>query len=406
MSHVTNHRRHWLVVISCCLMVAVSLGLFTNAYGVFYTPLAEKLGTGRGAVAVHATIAGMVTAFSQPLMVRLLDKVRLQWLILTGMVLMAGTTVLTALADSVWLLDLIGVVRGIGIGCCYVPVVTTVLGNWFFKSYGLISGITLSFSGLSGAILSQVLTGMLSRYGMQSTLLMAAAGIIVLLLPALLFVRARPEEAGVRPYGEKEASADADVDAVSPALPMKSGTVLFAICFAGALSSLLFSFPQHLTSYTQTLGLGAEIGAAMMSAVMVGNILSKLLSGVLADLIGAFRSAAVFLTAATLAMLVLFFCPKSYVVLMIAAFFLGITYAYNSVGLANVTRAVFGSVGYGKAFSIVNAVSCVSSSVLLSVIGFSYDLTGGYRLASAASVVCGALGLVSTGVLRKKLRTK
>ena len=404
MSHVTNHRRHWLVVISCCLMVAVSLGLFTNAYGVFYTPLAEKLGTGRGAVAVHATIAGMVTAFSQPLMVRMLDKVRLQWLLLTGMVLMAGTTVLTVLADSVWLLDLIGVVRGIGIGCCYVPVVTTVLGNWFFKSYGLISGITLSFSGLSGAILSQVLTGMLSRYGMQTTLLIVTGGIIVLLLPALLFVRTRPEDAGLRPYGEKETPA-ASGDTIFPALPMKSGTVLLIICLAGASSALLFSFPQHLTSYTQTLGLGAEIGASMMSAVMVGNILSKLLSGVLVDLIGAFRSAAVFLTAATLAMLVLFFYPKSYVVLMIAAFFLGSAYAYNSVGLANVTRAVFGS-GYGKAFSIVNAVSCVSSSVLLSVIGFSYDLTGGYRLASAASVACGALGLVCTGILRKKLRTK
>lgn len=44
--------------------------------------------------------------------------------------------------------------------------------------------------------------------------------------------------------------------------------------------------------------------------------------------------------------------------------------------------------------------------VLLSVIGFSYDLTGGYRLASAAGVVCGALGLICTGILRKKLRTK
>lgn len=386
-------------------MVAVSLGLFTNAYGVFYTPLAEKLGTGRGAVAVHTTIAGMVTAFSQPLMVRLLDKVRLQWLILTGMVLMAGTTVLTALADSVWLLDLIGVVRGIGIGCCYVPVVTTVLGNWFFKSYGLISGITLSFSGLSGAILSQVLTGMLSRYGMQTTLLIAAGGIIVLLLPALLFVQARPEDAGLRPYGEKETPA-ASGDTISPALPMKSGTVLLIICLAGASSALLFSFPQHLTSYTQTLGLGAEIGAAMMSAVMIGNILSKLLSGVLADLIGAFRGAAVFLSVSTLAMLVLLLCPRSYAVLLIAAFFLGSAYAYSSVGLANVTRAVFGSGGYGKAFSIVNAVSCVSSSVLLSVIGFSYDLTGGYRLAAAAGVACGALGLVCTGILRKKLSTK
>lgn len=386
-------------------MVAVSLGLFTNAYGVFYTPLAEKLGTGRGAVAVHTTIAGMVTAFSQPLMVRLLDKVRLQWLILTGMVLMAGTTVLTALADSVWLLNLIGIVRGIGIGCCYVPVVTTVLGNWFFKSYGLISGITLSFSGLSGAILSQVLTGMLSRYGMQTTLLIVTGGIIVLLLPALLFVRARPEDAGLRPYGEKETSA-ASGDTISPALPMKSGTVLLIICLAGASSALLFSFPQHLTSYTQTLGLGAEIGAAMMSAVMIGNILSKLLSGVLADLIGAFRGAAVFLSVSTLAMLVLLLCPRSCAVLLIAAFFLGSAYAYSSVGLANVTRAVFGSGGYGKAFSIVNAVSCVSSSVLLSVIGFSYDLTGGYRLAAAAGVACGALGLVCTGILRKKLRTK
>lgn len=76
------------------------------------------------------------------------------------------------------------------------------------------------------------------------------------------------------------------------------------------------------------------------------------------------------------------------------------------MGLSNVTRAVFGSDGYGKAFSVVNAVSCVSSSLLLSVIGFSYDWTGGYRLAAAVGVLCGATGLICFAILRKKLRLK
>ncbi|MCF2653084.1 hypothetical protein [Anaeromassilibacillus senegalensis] len=40
--------RHWLTVIACCGLAASSIGICTNAMGVFYTPVSEALGVGRG----------------------------------------------------------------------------------------------------------------------------------------------------------------------------------------------------------------------------------------------------------------------------------------------------------------------------------------------------------------------
>ena len=67
---------HWIVMASCCLMATVSVGFFANAYGVLYTPLSELLGVGRGTVARHATIAGLITGLSGPLVNRLFRRIR------------------------------------------------------------------------------------------------------------------------------------------------------------------------------------------------------------------------------------------------------------------------------------------------------------------------------------------
>lgn len=80
----SHHTRHLLVLVSCCLMAASSIGVYTNSVGVFYTTVSADLGVGRGAFALHATLCALVTGFLSPLSARLMKKVRFQALIIAG----------------------------------------------------------------------------------------------------------------------------------------------------------------------------------------------------------------------------------------------------------------------------------------------------------------------------------
>ena len=56
-------RKHLIVLIALCGMLASSVGLVQNVAGIFFDPLAESLGVGRGPVALTLTIYVLLSAF-------------------------------------------------------------------------------------------------------------------------------------------------------------------------------------------------------------------------------------------------------------------------------------------------------------------------------------------------------
>lgn len=395
-------------MVCCCLMASASIGFFTNAYGVFYTPLSEALNVGRGEIAIHATIAGLVTGLSGPFVVKLLGRVKLQFMIGIGTVLLVLSTIATTFADRIWQLNMIGIFRGMGCACYYVPVITIILGNWFHKYYSTVSGITLSFSGIAGAILSPCLSGMITSLGYQETLLYSAVFILLLSLPGFIFCRMYPEDVGMRALGaeeketEKKAadiSGEKETETAVYQPVVSSAFVLLSI--VGFLSLSIIGLTQHFSGYTESIGLGTAAGVAMMSAIMIGNIITKLLIGIISDAIGSIPATMSFLAIAVAAVIVLFFQPENIVILLAAAFAIGTVYAVGSVGLAGVAREVFGKERYGGIFAVVTALTCVSSSLALTAIGYIYDLTGGYRPAIGGAVICGIISMAGLQILKR-----
>ena len=401
---------HWLVMISCCLMASASVGFFTNAYGVFYTPLSESLGAGRGAVAMHATIAGLLTGFAGPVVVKVLQKVRLQIVIGTGIVLLVISTVLTACAANVWQLNILGILRGIGCACYYIPVITIILGNWFSKYYGTVSGITLSFSGIAGAILSPCFSEMISREGYRNTLFTGAALILVLSLPGMLICRLNPAEMGLKPYGGiTKAGEQGRVSTSERQKTDRTGSKRIPFLLLGTVGFLalfIIGMTQHMTGYSESIGMGTATGVAMMSAVMIGNIATKLLIGIVSDMIGAAKASAAFMAAAVAALLVMLFYPVNTLVLLAAAFLIGGVYAVGAVGLAGVSKQLYGKARFGEVFAEVSVVTCLSISVALTAIGYTYDATGGYALALGIAVLFGILSVIGLVILDHFARLK
>ena len=116
--------RHWLTVAACCGLAASSIGICSNSVGVFYTPVSEALGVGRGAVALHATLSLLVCGFFSPVVARLMQRFPLRPILLAGVILATGSTALMAAAADVTTLYLLGAVRGIGLSCFSLMPVT------------------------------------------------------------------------------------------------------------------------------------------------------------------------------------------------------------------------------------------------------------------------------------------
>ena len=59
---VNKSYKHWLIVLLMCCLAASSIGLCTNAIGVFYVPVSKSLHVLKGTFALHATLISTVSS--------------------------------------------------------------------------------------------------------------------------------------------------------------------------------------------------------------------------------------------------------------------------------------------------------------------------------------------------------
>lgn len=392
------------ILLVCCGMMASSVGLSHNAYGVFYTPVSQALGVGRGAIAMHATLTGIVTGLCSPIAVRLLRRVHVRIIVAGGALLACSSYILMAFATDVWMFNLLGVLRGIGDSGIYGPIITMLLINWFKKGQGTIIGLTMSFSGIAGAILSPVLTAVILQYGYKTAYIGCAVFIAAVTLPgALLWLELQPEDAGVCPYGATgrgQGCADSGTPRLVNRLRYLSPVYLTLAAMA-AFASTVSGLTAHLSGMAENIGAGATVGATMISFAMVGNILFKFLSGWLSDRIGTFSAFSVSLIVAFAGALTLFMGRTNTAVLMVGAFMFGAIYSVGAVGVAAGVRRIYGDHQYGDGYSVLAAVMCICPAIAMSIIGYLYDLTGGYSAAIGGCVLLSSASFVLWQAVRR-----
>ena len=394
--HKTGNVRHLLVLISCCLMAASSIGVYTNSVGVFYTTVSADLGVGRGAFALHATLCALATGFLSPLSARLMKKIRFRILIVTGRILAAASTALMSLARTIVLFYALGILRGIGLTCFYIMPVTTLINNWFRKHHGTAVGIALSFSGLAGAVFSPLFSALITSSGWQTSFLWMAGIGFALTIPAMLTVSFRPEDAGLVPYGISETAAVANNNDLPRKAPGKIYLpAMVFLCLMTIMHTSVTAIAQHFPGMGEWMGYEASVGAVMVSAGMIGNIVTKLLIGTLSDRFGPFRASIsmILINAAALAGLTLFRGAASWVIIGIC-FLYGSVYSVGAVGIPLLTRTLFGTENYASAYAVVSVFTCVGSALALTIVGLVYDLTGGYTAALAGGIGIDLINLV------------
>ena len=391
--------RYVIVAVAICLMACGTMGL-PNAYGVFYTPMSEALGAGRGAVTAHMSISNLCIGLFTPIVARSLahgHKMRNVLMVATALVI--GSGVVIALAPNTLIMDVAAVVRGIGFAAVAMFVITLYIGNWFQKGRGTITGIALSGSGIGSAIASPIVTACIERFGYQMAYLGFVAFTVLTILPVIFFCPLTPEEVGLKPFGADEADDSAAETKASDDLGLKlvllSPTfivlVLFVLCIV-----LITTLSGHMASLAQDYGYSAQVGALLLSASMVGNVVSKFALGAIADRIGAFRACVCSLVTTLAGLVLILLNLGGQASLLASGFLYGTSFSIGSLGISLLTRYIFGDAQYADAYSTISLVTSVASALGVTAAGLAYDLTGSY----AAPIIAGiALVGVAGGCL-------
>lgn len=401
---------HWITIAVCCALAASAIGICNNSVGVFFTPVSKALGIGVGAFSLHATISNLVAGLLCPMGMMLSRKYNYRAIMSTGIVLASGATMFMSLGGDIWLYYVLGAIRGIGCSLFALPTITTIIGNWFEEKHGFAMGLTLSFSGLSGAIFSPMFSLIIIAAGWRIAYIIMGALIAILALPGTLFVlKFKPEEKNLLPYGAVTSKADKVVakDITKSKVRLISKPVIIMAVFA-FLSSSICGIAQHFSGYTVSMGSTATLGATMVSAGMIGNIVFKLLLGVMSDKFGPIKSIAILGATNTLSLILLYFADPSqnYIAMLVIAFMYGAVYAVGTVGGPLLARFVFGTQKYTSIYSYIFMFFSIGSASSLTIIGLLYDYFKTYQIGIINGIIFGSINLILLVVLKKMKEAK
>lgn len=390
---------HWLIVAACCGMAISSIGIVTNCMGVFYKPVSEALGVGRGNVALFNTIVHLCTGFTTPLVVSLMRKVPLKPLLLTGSLFISGGIALLSTTNHVWMFYVIAPFVGIGAAATSSVAILAILNNWFDQKYGMASGLALACSGIGGALLAPTFTKIIEMIGWRMAFLAAGSVAALVSIPGiLLIIRMTPQEKGYLPYGGvKDQSVQGDTPKKKDSKPLKEllSPTFVAICLMGFLSAGITSVNSHLPGYAEELGFSASIGALMVTCCMIGNVSSKLLLGVLCDTLGAVKGCFIMFSSVIIALVTFLIAPADSSWLpLIAAVLFGAVFSLGGIGLSQMIRLVYAPEKFASTYSFASVFCYIGTATMNTTFGYVYDFSGSYRSALALS-----LGMAITALL-------
>ena len=227
-------------------------------------PLEAEFGWSRtlisASIAVNIALFGLIGPFAASVM----DRWGLRRVVLGALALMAGAVALSSQMSAEWQFFLLwGVVVGAATGVTAMVLAAVVATRWFDARRGLVMGM-LSAANATGQLifLTPLATVVESSSWRSAALIVAAAALIVFVL-VWLFMRDRPADLGLRPYGQ---TADAPV-----AMPPTAMAPLRALGWRHARAHSGFSPARFSSAARAPMGSSARISSrrVMTSAFLL-----------------------------------------------------------------------------------------------------------------------------------------
>ena len=408
----THHA--WFVMIGCAVISFVGMGLVLNTVGLYFPSIIKDFNVGSAQVSVFMTVMALGMIIAMPIAGILLAKMNLKVLLSICAVFVGGGLFLCSLATSLIPLYIGALLIGLGASLLPGMLNGVVLGNWFSKKLGLVLGIVTSVSGVGGAIFNPLMSMVIRDLGWQSGYRISSVIVLVAILPVIwLFMRFAPGN-GESAYGA-EIVAEQSNGATAPIMDGMTfkeavrSPLFYLILISGGTLAVQSGLVQQISSHVTSIGFEITVAGSVMSGVMIGTAVGKLLLGVLIDTLKKPAYALLIymvLGAAGWTGLVLL---HSQLLMIVCGFLLGTAQAIMLVAFPFVSRKVFGGKEFSRINSIHNMVNGLVPAVSIVGLGAIFDKTGSFNtpfIIGSAMVVASIIFMIASLAMSAKRNTK
>src|SRR5262245_11472638 len=366
------------------------------APGLFMVPLETEFGWSRAiisaSIAVNIALFGLIGPFAASVM----DRWGLRRVVVGALALMASAVAVSTRMSAEWQFFLLwGVLVGLATGVTAMVLAAVVTTRWFDRRRGLVMGM-LSAANATGQLvfLPQLATVVESSNWRSAALIVAAAAAVVFVL-VLLFMRDRPSDVGLRPYGQADNAAPTPVRAMPPltALASASRTRAFWILagtffICGASTNGLIG--THLISACHDVGIPAVRSTQLLALMGLFDIMGTTASGWLTDRYSARHLLFAYYSLRGLSLL---FLPATLLEggagLGVFAVFYGLDWIATVPPTVKLTTEAFGKENTGVVYGWIGASHQLGASAAACGAGAIRTELGEYRLAfMLAGVLC------------------
>lgn len=314
---------------------------------------------------------------------RVVDRYGITFALIGAALLLAGGLAAAAATSSLVIFGILHLLVGFGAAASFGPLIADV-SHWFLRRRGIAVAVVASGNYLAGAIWPLVLAPVLSGPGWRTAYLLLAVIVVAVVVP-LSFTLRRP--------GPTRST-------VTPVAPPHVGQVSLSptklqmlLMIAGIGCCVAMAMPQvHIIAYCVDLGFGAGVGAQMLSLMLLGGVVSRLISGLLADVLGGVRT---LLIGSALQMTALFlFLPSDGLVsLYLVSAVFGLSQGGIVPSYAVIVREYMPAAEAGARVGAVIMATIVGMALGGWMSGWIYDVTGSYQMAFINGIVWNGLNV-------------
>lgn len=399
-----NNKKYGIVIAILCSLTA-GFSIPVNMSGVFLSPVAMELGFKQGDFSFHTTLTLFISAIVSLYVPRLMAKVHFKYILLSAALITGASNIMMGFSGQLWQFNVWGIARGVGAGLISMVPIAIIINNWFHKNHGMITSLVLSFSSVSGALLTPLFANLIERIGWQNSYVVSGVLIILLLLPGVIFPFAdNPQQDGLLPFGAETVGEEhANDGAVLLDNRPYDSFILAAIVLVAVGHTAVIGIIQHFPGLSVESGYGAGIGAIMLSAAMVGSVVFKMLIGALCDRLNAITANMIMVLIHSIAVLIMLSTPNP-LIIVLGAFLYGSAYSIPAVGVTLISKELLGNYHFNRFFPLISFGVATSAAASISLIGYLFDYTGSYVPALVLTMIVNVINITFLVMMSRKLK--
>ena len=282
----------WIAAIVTFFTLVANAG-FRSAPSVLIMPLEDAFGWSRDQISLAISVNVLLFGLTAPFAAALMERFTVRKVVMGALTTVSTGAFLTTQIHAPWqLVATWGVIVGIGTGSMALVFAATVASRWFVKRRGLVTGALTAAAATGQLVFLPGLTHMSQMYGWKSIGLTIGGASLFMVPMIFLFLREKPADLGLLPYGAAEdwqPPKRADMSAARlTLLTLKQASAhkdfwylsgSFFVC--GLSTSGLIG--THFIPAAHDHGMGQVVAASLLALVGIFDVIGTLLSGWLTD---------------------------------------------------------------------------------------------------------------------------